>query len=118
MAYGHYFILMVMSCHVTMFQLNQSYNLVKYKPYINITLYNHLYYTHLFTRTAPLSGLLPGGNEFFPGEHWHGKSEFDWYVQCITKRLNTLADPPIQERPVKDGEEDPDHPFMVSLCMY
>lgn len=38
-----------------------------------------------------------GGNEFFPGEHWHGKSEFDWYVQCITKRLNTLADPPIQD---------------------
>ena len=53
MAYGHYFILMVMSCHVTMFQLNQSYNLVKYKPYINIALYNHLLYPFVHQNCTP-----------------------------------------------------------------
>lgn len=38
-----------------------------------------------------------GGNDFFPGEHWLGCSEFDWYVQSITRRLNGLKEPSFGE---------------------
>ena len=32
-----------------------------------------------------------GENEVFPGSHWHGENEFDWYVQCITRRLKEMS---------------------------
>ncbi|CAE7464254.1 unnamed protein product [Symbiodinium pilosum] len=38
-----------------------------------------------------------GGSEFFPGGHWHGENEFDWYVQSITKRLAPMSDPTLGE---------------------
>ena len=33
-----------------------------------------------------------GGNDFFPGGHWLGDTEFDWYVQSITRRLAPMTD--------------------------
>ncbi|CAK8991821.1 unnamed protein product [Durusdinium trenchii] len=33
-----------------------------------------------------------GGNDMFPGEHWHGENEFDWYVQSLTRRLVPMTE--------------------------
>ena len=33
-----------------------------------------------------------GGNDFFPGGHWLGDTEVDWYVQSITRRLAPMTD--------------------------
>ncbi|CAJ1337137.1 unnamed protein product [Effrenium voratum] len=34
-----------------------------------------------------------GENEKFPGPHWKGDTEFNWYVQAITLRLTKVTEP-------------------------
>ena len=38
-----------------------------------------------------------GGNDAFPGDHWRGETEFDWYVQSITRRLVPMTDTTLGE---------------------
>ena len=47
---------------------------------------------HPMFQSENWSAEFKGGNAAFPGDHWHGETEFDWYVQSITRRLAPMTD--------------------------